>query len=187
MLVDVVGDPDGTGRNANIADVSVAGKTGTSQKFDFEKKRYSSQRVKASFLGFLPAEDPRMVILVVLDEPKTQRWGGQAAAPVFRKISEQVLRRFDRDGGMLEYAEDDETLEVTHVVARETRAGDIGVNGSTMPDFRGLTMREVLKIARFIGVDLKIKGSGWAMSQKPAPGTPLEDHSSCRVIFSPRI
>jgi len=187
MLVDVVGDHDGTGKNANIIDVSVAGKTGTSQKFDFEKKRYSSRRVKASFLGFLPAEDPRMVILVVLDEPKTHRWGGRAAAPVFRKISEQILRRFDRDGGMLEYAADDETFEVAHVVAREAHVGDLEMNRSTMPDFRGLTMREVLKIARFIGLDVKIKGSGWAVSQKPAPGTVLGDHMFCKVIFNPGL
>jgi len=70
----------------------VAGKTGTSQKFDFDLGRYSAKKVEASFVGFFPAEDPRMVILVMLDEPEIHRWGGTAAAPVFKKVSEQILR-----------------------------------------------------------------------------------------------
>jgi len=61
ILTDVV--EEGTGGNARIVNLSVAGKTGTSQKFDFDLGRYSAEKVEASFVGFFPAEDPQLVIL----------------------------------------------------------------------------------------------------------------------------
>jgi cell division protein FtsI (penicillin-binding protein 3) len=70
LMTKVVGDPDGTGKNARIDNVNVAGKTGTSQKFDFAHHVYSSERVRTSFMGFFPAEDPQVAILVILDEPQ---------------------------------------------------------------------------------------------------------------------
>ena len=70
----------------------VAGKTGTAQKFDKTIGRYSSSKVVVSFAGFVPAIDPRLAMLVVIDEPQTGKWGGVVAAPVFRKVAERVLR-----------------------------------------------------------------------------------------------
>ena len=94
ILTDVVGMEDGTGKHARIVNVAVAGKTGTSQKFDFARRVYSTERVKTSFMGFFPAEDPQIAILVILDEPQRDRWGGVAAAPVFKNIGEQLLTCF---------------------------------------------------------------------------------------------
>ena len=94
MLTEVVGAPDGTGKNARIVNVAVAGKTGTSQKFDFNRGVYSSERVRTSFMGFFPADNPQVAILVILDEPQRDKWGGVAAAPVFKNIGEQILNCF---------------------------------------------------------------------------------------------
>jgi cell division protein FtsI (penicillin-binding protein 3) len=55
-------------------------------------KQYSMQDTVSSFVGIVPAEDPRIVVLVVVDSPKGLAWGGTVAAPVFRNIAEQVLR-----------------------------------------------------------------------------------------------
>ena len=63
MLTEVVSAPDGTGKNARIVNVAVAGKTGTSQKFDFTRGVYSSERVRTSFMGFFPADNPQVAIL----------------------------------------------------------------------------------------------------------------------------
>ncbi|GIX48728.1 MAG: penicillin-binding protein [Candidatus Tectimicrobiota bacterium] len=81
----------GTGRLAAVPGYAVAGKTGTAQKVDAETGGYSQQRVLASFVGYLPAEAPELVLLVMLDEPQRHRWGGQAAAPLFRRIAQQAL------------------------------------------------------------------------------------------------
>jgi len=84
----------GTGKRARIPGVPVAGKTGTAQKYDPELGRYAPGRYLVSFVGFLPAEQPRYVIYVMLDEPRTPiRTGGWLAAPLFRDIGTWILDR----------------------------------------------------------------------------------------------
>ncbi len=83
---------EGTGKEAALAEYSVAGKTGTAQKLEPATGRYSHQKVVASFVGAVPAEAPRLVILVVIDEPETLRWGGSIAAPTFREIARDALK-----------------------------------------------------------------------------------------------
>ena len=82
----------GTGRQAAIQGYRVAGKTGTAQKVDPNTGTYSSTKFTSSFVGFAPTDDPRFVMLVVIDEPQGPAWGGTVAAPVFRDVGEQVLR-----------------------------------------------------------------------------------------------
>ena len=81
----------GTGGKAGIPGYRVAGKTGTAQKVDPRTGAYSSTLLVGSFLGYVPAENPRLAMIVVIDEPKGEGWGGVVAAPVFRRIGEQVL------------------------------------------------------------------------------------------------
>ncbi len=81
----------GTGSKAAVAGYRVAGKTGTAQKIDPETGAYSSSLSVASFTGYVPAEDPRLTIVVIIDEPQGDTWGGVVAAPVFRRIAEQAL------------------------------------------------------------------------------------------------
>ncbi len=83
---------DGTARAAQINGYTSAGKTGTAWKYDEKTKSVDRNKYIASFIGFAPADDPEIVIAVVIDEPKgSSRYGGQVAAPVFREIAEQVL------------------------------------------------------------------------------------------------
>ena len=89
MMVNVVAN--GTGTKAAVSGIRVAGKTGTAQKVDPRTGAYSSILVVGSFVGFLPADDPKIVIAVMVDEPQVDAWGGAVAAPAFRRIAEQVL------------------------------------------------------------------------------------------------
>jgi cell division protein FtsI (penicillin-binding protein 3) len=81
---------EGTGTAAAIANRRVAGKTGTAQKAR-PGAGYSSNKHIASFVGFSPVDDPRLAVLVVIDEPTGSQYGGTVAAPVFRAICERVL------------------------------------------------------------------------------------------------
>jgi cell division protein FtsI (penicillin-binding protein 3) len=81
---------EGTGVNAQIPGYEVAGKTGTSRKLDADGNYV--QRYHASFAGFLPAADPRVVIAVSIDEPRTV-YGGLAAAPLFQEIARYAIQR----------------------------------------------------------------------------------------------
>lgn len=86
----------GTGKRAQPNGYSVAGKTGTAWKFDEKLKRVNSAKYMSSFIGFAPAEDPKVTIAVIIDEPKVGgRDGGQVAAPAFSEIAEQILREMN--------------------------------------------------------------------------------------------
>ncbi|MDD5167861.1 MAG: penicillin-binding transpeptidase domain-containing protein [Syntrophales bacterium] len=193
ILTGVVGEEDGTGKKARIDNVNVAGKTGTSQKFDFARHVYSSERVRTSFMGFFPSEAPQVVMLVVLDEPQRDKWGGVASAPVFKKIGEQILTCFKThirenaspvnkesipDGGKIR-------LVTTAKPAQSENATEDGSPAEAiMPDFRGLTIRDVLTKAKSKNIEIKVVGNGWAVNQDPAPGAALATYRSCTVAFS---
>ncbi len=189
ILTDVVEGEGGTGKNARIVNVSVAGKTGTSQKLDVYSGRYSSKKVEASFVGFFPAEDPQMVILVMLDEPKIHRWGGAAAAPVFKRVSEQILRCSNDSINVREVVTGEEGEGIRIIRAStmtEINYQNTTVDESVIPDFKGMSIREVLRISQSRGIDVKIAGSGWAVSQKPNPGVRIEGQS-CYVLFDREV
>ncbi|HNQ02494.1 MAG TPA: penicillin-binding transpeptidase domain-containing protein, partial [Syntrophales bacterium] len=188
MLTNVVGEEGGTGKNAALVNVDVAGKTGTAQKFDFALKRFSSERVRTSFMGFFPSENPRFVMLVSIDEPQLHKWGGQAAAPVFKSISQQLIRCFEPDIGETPPVQEKEIdtgarirLVSTPAAIPAAAAAD---EEAVMPDLRGMTVRQALRAAQEKGLEITVSGSGWAVSQKPAPGSPLKGHRSCTVFFS---
>ncbi|PIP72213.1 MAG: cell division protein FtsI [Nitrospinae bacterium CG22_combo_CG10-13_8_21_14_all_47_10] len=83
---------NGTGKTAALEGFDVAGKTGTAQKYDASTQSYSSTEFMSSFIGFAPADSPRLVILVMIDNPKGLNWGGVVAAPVFQQIAKKALR-----------------------------------------------------------------------------------------------
>ena len=96
LMIGVV--EEGTGKKVRIDGLMVAGKTGTAQKSDTVSGGYSQSRVMASFAGFFPAYSPAYLIYIVVDEPKTAHYGGDVAAPCFRKIALFII---NRDYGLL--------------------------------------------------------------------------------------
>ncbi len=96
----------GTGKQAKPTGYSAAGKTGTAQKIDTRTGLYSKKEYVSSFVGFVPAASPKLVILVMVDTPEGDIYGGTVAAPVFRAVAEQSLAYLqvapdDAGGGML--------------------------------------------------------------------------------------
>ena len=86
-----VTEEGGTAKSASVDGNQVAGKTGTAQMIDPVTKRYSRDKYVSSFVGFVPADNPRLAMIVVVYEPRGQIYGGVVAAPVFREISRQAL------------------------------------------------------------------------------------------------
>ena len=82
---------NGTGSNAQIPGYRVAGKTGTAQRTAKGKSGYDPNRYVSSFVGFLPADQPELLCLVVVDSPQGTYWGSQVAAPVFNRVMRRVL------------------------------------------------------------------------------------------------
>jgi len=81
----------GTGQNAKLEGLEMCGKTGTAQKAKPNERGYESNKYIASFVGFFSADDPKMVGLIILDNPKTAHLGGQTAAPVFKTTTLRII------------------------------------------------------------------------------------------------
>ncbi|MBP7232460.1 MAG: hypothetical protein KBA28_11080 [Syntrophaceae bacterium] len=187
MLADVVGADDGTGKRAHIFNVDVAGKTGTAQKFDFTHRIYSSERVRTSFIGFFPANNPQVAMIVMLDEPQRDKWGGVAAAPVFKNIGEQILNCFktnirETPDFQTEKANQVQLVSAENSLVEKDVENEFEDEAST-PDFQGLTLREAMKLAKSRSIDLRVTGSGWAVRQSPSPGSTLGHDRLCKLEF----
>ncbi len=101
----------GTGKRASVNGNEVAGKTGTAQLIDPRTKRYSKEKFVSSFVGFVPADNPKLALIVVVYEPKGQNYGGVVAAPVFKDIAEQAL-------SYLNIPREDDQYQTSLVVSR---------------------------------------------------------------------
>jgi len=83
---------DGTAKKINSPKIKLAGKTGTSKVYNFEEKKYETDKYHASFIGYFPADNPKYSCAVVISETESlQYYGSQVAAPVFKNIAEQIL------------------------------------------------------------------------------------------------
>ncbi len=89
VLIGVV--TEGTGQRAKIKGEEIGGKTGTAQKFDVELGRYSPDKYRANFVGFISSTERPIVIAVTVDEPSVSHFGGVVAAPLFKKIAEKIV------------------------------------------------------------------------------------------------
>jgi cell division protein FtsI (penicillin-binding protein 3) len=188
MMEGVVAE-GGTGTSAAVEGYRVAGKTGTAQKVDPVTHGYSIDKRTASFVGFIPADRPRLTILVIIDEPKTSPYGGIVAAPAFRAIAHQTLCYLkeapDRQNGKVDRLEAKQTLPA--VVAGDAAEGliaEAGVGG-VMPDFRGKSMRTVLQAMEKQRLNIRLLGSGRVVEQNPPPGTPIGPSQQVWVRLQP--
>lgn len=206
MLRDVVSSR-GTGGRASLRGVPVAGKTGTAQKL--VGGRYASDRYLAWFVGIVPADDPQLAIVAMLDEPAgDERTGGGVAAPLFAEVASSQLRRL----GIVTEPE----LATVEVAAAPTaappapapreptppRSPEKPLEQKTesprplepkraargdrvlVPDLRGLTPEQVKSVTAETGLRVELSGKGRAVAQDPDPGTILAGASRVRVRFS---
>lgn len=90
-ILKTVTEEGGTGKSASVEGNQVAGKTGTAQIIDPKTRRYSKEKYVSSFVGFVPADNPMIAMIVVVYEPRGQIYGGVVAAPVFKEIARQSL------------------------------------------------------------------------------------------------
>jgi cell division protein FtsI (penicillin-binding protein 3) len=176
----------GTGRRAAIPGYTVAGKTGTAQKLDPATGRYSRAPGVLSFVGFAPAEDPRFVMLTLLDEPRTERWGSEAAAPMFAAIGAEILRHLGvppNDTAPVQIVTGPGAAPAPRV--RLVSALEPDPDGiPRMPDVRGQTLRVALAALAPLGVRVDIAGRGLVQEQSPVPGEVVEHGTTVRLTLA---
>lgn len=171
---------EGGGTKAMVEGYHFAGKTGTAQKLDTKHGGYLDGQYIASFIGFGPVEDPKFVVLVVIDDPqKGSYYGSQIAAPVFKDIVSQLVRYYQMSPSVKDGA------TVAAVPAAKLPAVKPNGDGSVvLPDFRGYTFGEVRDWLHTAGLYFKPDGTGKAISQEQLPGTVVSPGTPIVVQFS---
>jgi cell division protein FtsI (penicillin-binding protein 3) len=197
MLIAVT-QKGGTAEKLRIDGYTFAGKTGTAQKVDPVTRHYSTDKWASSFVGFAPADDPRLVIFVMIDEPYGTHYGSMVAGPVFAEVMADALRWLGvpPDAPLPPVAE--AKPQKPTVVESETSDDDQGEEDgfvaaaddprapapAEVPDFTGMSLAEALDAAKRAGLRLEVAGSGRATAQSPGPGEGRRG-ASCRVVFTP--
>lgn len=205
----------GTAKKAQVEGYSAAGKTGTAQKIDPKTRGYSATKFIGSFVGYAPASNPAVVIIVVIDEPQGAYHGGDVAAPVFREIAEQILPELSvtpdmeiKTGSDLlaqnhqpppqvlqAEARDSEQREATLPKvatrnfsgrAREVVFAVATKRGALMPDLRGQSVRDVARMCAQLGLRVQARGEGRAIRQNPEPGAEVDSGQTVYVEFGHR-
>jgi cell division protein FtsI (penicillin-binding protein 3) len=177
----------GTAPIARLAEYSAGGKTGTAQKV--KDGRYAKGLYVSSFIGFAPQDDPKVVTLVVLDEPTRKWYGGTVAGPVFREVTTHALRELGiapdlkTKQALVQSEEDSQQMENSF---EESRLPVLTTadQGWTMPDLGGRPLRDVVKIFGPSGIDLEMEGFGLVTTQSPKPGSLLMPDDTVRIALS---
>ncbi len=204
----------GTGTRGAIEGFTVAAKTGTAQKVNPETRRYDAHMWMAGYIGFVPAEQPEVVIVVIIDEPQKMHYGGVVAGPAFATIARETLalrgimpleesERFNYDVDA-EHPDKPEPLLAPTAPAGivmlpamrvlddgisafdgEELEGEVGENQRRVPDFQKMTLRQAMHRSEDLGISPQIEGWGRVVSQNPPAGTVIGEEFSLSLILSP--
>lgn len=204
---------DGTGTSAAIAGYRVAGKTGTAQKV--VRGAYSHSAHVASFVGFVPSQNPALAAIVVLDDPVGKYYGGDVAAPTFSSVVGPSLAylRVPRTEPVVDRAPA-EVLRVraaerarrsarlrarilkARMEARDDEAAplrpfpapwplQVTATPGLVPDLYGASLRDALTTLARSGCSPSVEGSGFVVEQAPPPGAALPGAGACSLRLSP--
>ncbi len=188
VLLKSTTEKGGTGEGAVPAGYEVAGKTGTAQKVDNVLGGYSENRYTSSFMGFGPPDEPKMVLLVVIDEPRGNDFGGIVAAPVFRAIMEKALPYLNvHPKGTLIVKNEFESSPRKEGAGDEPSVAEVkirnGMERELMPDLTGLSMRSAMSRIEGKGLIIKVSGNGKVVEQVPRAGMMIEKGDICFLKF----
>lgn len=182
----------GTGTNARVKGFPVAGKTGTAQKVDLKNGGYKANSYISSFAGFLPANDPRFVIYIAVDNPRVKYYGAQVAAPVFARLGAFAVRRWGIAPVLLSESDILKRKPMELVSEELQKQALAGVMDSKrfeaegkVPDLTGMTLREVVRKLRGTSIQFKIRGSGIVASSRPSAGAALQPGQKIQIWFEP--
>ncbi|MCB9087685.1 MAG: PASTA domain-containing protein [Calditrichae bacterium] len=163
---------NGTGQNAQVSGVAIAGKTGTAQKFDRSTHSYSTSQHVGSFAGFFPVESPKFVLLVMINNPRNGYYGSQVAAPAFSNIAQRII-------GLPVTVKREQSPEMARL---ELPALDNFV----MP-LEGMKLKSAEKLLKERKLTYQVVGNGSLIyRQEPAPYSPLKASEPIRLYTETR-
>jgi cell division protein FtsI (penicillin-binding protein 3) len=188
-IMEGVVEKGGTATRATLDGYTVAGKTGTAQKL--VNGRYNRTDYNTSFVGFVPSRKPVFTIVVVIDSPRLNKYGGLAAAPVFQRIADAALRHqgvaptLNAPPPVLVARREEQREVPTAGPASPTALLMVGArpraDDNAFPDLRGLSAREAVRSVARLGLTARMHGAGAVVEQRPEAGTPLDGRTACEL------
>jgi membrane peptidoglycan carboxypeptidase len=193
MLEGVV--TEGTGKQAAVADYTIAGKTGTAKKVvNGSYKGHSNYNV--SFVGFAPSRKPKFTIIVVVDSPHgVPAYGGTVAAPIFQRIADQALRSYGVQRSInapppliVERQQPNAPTRASGPAEPPSvlPASGTAASDPVVPDLTGMSGRDAVRMLAMLGLPVQVVGHGLVTDQRPLPGTPVLAAVSARVWLDRR-
>jgi hypothetical protein len=141
-----------------------------------------------SFVGVAPMDDPKFVMLVMLDEPKNEKWGSEAAAPIFSAIGKEILRYMEippRDAQPVQLMAAERAAEGREPVSQAPPVPTSDA-GARMPDLRGKPLRQALATLAALKTDVQLEGNGFVVRQTPVAGAALSSDEPVRLVLAKR-
>jgi len=170
-MMESVVDGNGTGKRARIEGVRVAGKTGTAQKAAKNNTVGYGEDRMASFIGIIPADNPRYLIITIIDEPKTKVYGGIIAAPVFQKIAVRTMAYSGDLPGVVFAQETDAKINGRKAARRQKH---VKIKKGFVPNVKNLSLRGAMEAFLKLGIIPRVEGEGTRIvHQEPSAGTPI--------------
>lgn len=193
LMLTAVTEENGTGVLAKVPGYFVAGKTGTAQKVDFENEGgYKKGEYISSFAGFIPAQDPKFVIYIVVDGAKENFYASTLTAPLFAEVASYSVRQANLSPTILKeenilLASRDTASNLSLDTKRDIASDDSSnkeLQEMTMPNLKGMSLRGALKELKDYEIRLKIKGSGYLVESQPRKGERLSKNQNILLIFN---
>ncbi|MGE0632852.1 MAG: penicillin-binding protein [Pseudobdellovibrionaceae bacterium] len=191
MMLTGVTTEGGTGTNARVPGYLVAGKTGTAQKVNPHGLGYLQNAYISSFVGFIPAHDPKYVVYISVDNPKKGYYSSQVAAPVFSRVAGYAVRKAGVPPMILS---EQNVIQARNEVKRPAA---VKLSGTTkelidsyktapvevVPDLYSLSAREVIRKLRGTPLRVQVKGKGLVLYQIPSAGEPVPADKQITVVL----
>lgn len=158
----------GTGSRAHLNDISIGVKTGTAQMADKITGGYSTTDFLSNCMAIFPIEEPQIILYIVVVKAKGETYAGRIVAPVIAKAADVIIDHLGLSRG--DAASLEHNGKITISSAKPVNVGTV------LPDFTGMSMRELLPLFNRKDLNIKINGSGWVKEQTPEPGTPITEN-----------
>lgn len=162
------GAEKGIGWRANLGDIPIGVKTGTAQMADTKNGGYSDTDFLSDCLAFFPAEDPEIILFIVIQKAQGIQYASRIVAPVIKESANTIIDHMGMNRGSAA-----SVIHSGHISIQSTHQIKVG---SSLPDFTGKAKRELLNLLDRTDLNVNIHGNGWVVRQEPEAGTPITEN-----------
>lgn len=165
----------GTGQKAQLGDISIGVKTGTAQMADEVHGGYSTTDFLSNCLAIFPIENPEIILYIVIEKAKGETYAGRIVAPVIAEAANTIIDHIGISRG--------NAASLEHSGRVSIKDSTPAVINTTLPDFTGMSKRDLIPLLNRSDLHIHISGTGWVVSQNPMPGTPVTKDMDIELVL----